>query len=716
MKLTDLLPIAKEEKREFYWSLVIEPGWVQAGIWSIEEGVAKVVSISPGAGWEVDEDLVNASDAALSAAIQNLPEEFGEPQKTVFGLPNSWILKGQIKEEHLAKIKKICTELSLVPTGFVVISEAIAHLIKSEEGAPASAVILGMGKEILEISVFKLGNLVGTSEVARSVSLADDAIEGLARFPKTDSFPSRFLIYNGKEGELEEAKQALLDVNWEESKNIKFLHTPKIEIVKPDRKILATSLAGASEIAQVSKVSEVAAEPPKEELQEEENVVEPEQDLKPEDLGFVVNADISEQPVQKPVEVAKEVPEAKVPQTPLRRRIPKFNFSRLFAFSNKIPSLFGKNFFGLSVLIAVLFILFLSVWWFVPKALVNVYISPQTLEEKVDLTIDTTKPTSDVSGGVLSGRILKTEASGEKTISTSGTKLVGEKATGSVKVQNGLSVPVNLPAGTVLAAANDLKFTTTKTASVSAALSPSSPGVASVDVVAADIGAQYNLAKDESFKVGAYPKADVDGVSVSDFTGGSSRQITAVSEADQENLEEELTEELTSKAKGTLASEISPDETFVEGGISATDISKEFSHEVGDETANLKLSLKISATTFAVNKKEIFEYSKEILKDKVPSGYILTEDEVDIDFDITSQEDGVYEVSAVISASLLPEIDKADIAQKISGKYPRLVEAYFALVPGFTRAEIRISPHFPSFLGTLPHVAKRITVDVMAEK
>src|SRR3989344_4998322 len=165
MKLTDLLPIAKEEKREFYWSLVIEPGWVQAGIWSIEEGAAQVVSISPGAAWEVDEDLANASDAALSAAIQNLPEEFGEPQKTVFGLPNSWIVKGQIKEEHLSKIKKICTELSLEPTGFVVISEAIAHLVKSEEGAPASAVILGIGKETLEISVFKLGNLVGTSEV-----------------------------------------------------------------------------------------------------------------------------------------------------------------------------------------------------------------------------------------------------------------------------------------------------------------------------------------------------------------------------------------------------------------------------------------------------------------------------------------------------------------------------------------------------------------------
>jgi len=83
-----------------------------------------------------------------------LPEEFGEPQKTVFGLPNSWISEGQIKEEHLSKIKKICTELSLEPSGFVVISEAIAHLVKSEEGAPVNAVVLGIGKESLDFLKF----------------------------------------------------------------------------------------------------------------------------------------------------------------------------------------------------------------------------------------------------------------------------------------------------------------------------------------------------------------------------------------------------------------------------------------------------------------------------------------------------------------------------------------------------------------------------------
>lgn len=713
MKFTDLLPITKEEKKEFYWSLVIEPGWVQTGIWSITDGAAQVVSISPGAAWEVDDDLVNAADTALSAAIQNLPEEFGEPSKTVFGLPNSWVDKGEIKEEYLGKIKKICSELSLTPTGFVVVSEAIAHFLKSEEGAPANAVILGVGKETLEISVFQLGKLVGTSEVARSVSLAEDAIEGLARFSAKEPFPSRFLIYDGKEGQLEEAKQALLDANWDEDPNIKFLHTPKVEIVKPDQKILATSLAGASEIGQVSKVLEVAADEEEEKIEEvEANIVTPQEEIKPEDLGFVVNEDVSR--VQEPMPEFKEP--SKPVETPIRRRTPKFNFKKIFASFPKIPSMAGKNFLTLGILLGVLFILLFSAWWFVPSANISVFVSPKTLEEKVELSIDSKASSSDFSKGIVAGHVLTTEASGEKTISTSGTKLVGERAIGVVRVQNGLASPINLPTGTILAATNDLQFTTTKTSSVSAALSPSSPGIANVDVTAANIGAEYNLAKDESFKVGNYPKADVDAVSVDNFAGGSSRQITAVSAEDQERVENELTEELVRKAQESLSGQISVDEAFVESATTTTPTSREFSHKVGDEASSLKLSLAVSATGITLNNKELFEYAKGILGGKVPAGYVLTEDELDIDFEVVDENEGVYEVEARISVSLLPDINKEEIAQKISGKYPNLVEAFLTSIPGFTRADIRISPRLPGILRTLPHVAKRITVGVESEK
>ena len=49
---------------ELYWSLVLEPGWVQAGIWYIGTDKAEVISIGPAASWETEEELLGAADAA----------------------------------------------------------------------------------------------------------------------------------------------------------------------------------------------------------------------------------------------------------------------------------------------------------------------------------------------------------------------------------------------------------------------------------------------------------------------------------------------------------------------------------------------------------------------------------------------------------------------------------------------------------------------------
>ena len=150
MNLKDFLT-NKESPPDLYWSLVIERGWVQAGIWYIGETSAEVLTISPGAAWETDSELVGACDAALSSCVSNLPENYEEPSKTVFGVSSSWVKEGEIQDEYLTMIKTVCTDLSLTPVGFVVLPEAIAHLYKSEEGSPLSSIIIGLGPESLEI-------------------------------------------------------------------------------------------------------------------------------------------------------------------------------------------------------------------------------------------------------------------------------------------------------------------------------------------------------------------------------------------------------------------------------------------------------------------------------------------------------------------------------------------------------------------------------------
>jgi len=723
MDLKSLLGSREDKTRELYWALVIEPSWIQAGIWEIVAGKANVISISPSAAWETEEEMIAAADTALSASIQILPEEAPEPSKTVFGVASLWVAKGQIKDEYLSKIRKICAELSLQPVGFVVIPEAVAHLVKSEESTPLNGIVVGIGAEELELSLFRLGNLVGTTQVSRSVSLAEDVTEGLARFNQTEPLPSRILIYDGKEGELEDERQSLIKTNWEDFEKLKFLHTPKVEVLEPDRKVLATSLAGASEIANVSAVESPKVErfTGEEETPEDvENVKAPEKEVTAEELGFVVGQDVRanqevSQP-QVPTLPPKEIPHPAASVRHLKPPAILGFFKKIHLPKFRLPILGTQPFIVAGIFLGLLFIAGFIYWWTVPTADVTIFVSPKKLNENVSMKISTSATNPDINAKLLPGKVLTTDVSGDKTIQTTGTKVIGDKAKGSVNIRNGTASALDLPAGTVIYGTNDLQYTLDQEASVSAQLSPGTPGTAIVNVTASDIGTQYNLDKDVSFKVSNYPQSVVDAVSTATFAGGSSRDISSVSEDDQKNLEKTLTDELLDKAKDKLSKLVDQGMYFVGAGLVSTEVSKDFSNKVGDEASNLKLSLSLSVQGLEVDKKAYVELAKSALSAKAPSGFVLREDQIKGNFDFKKKDGNTYFFDIAFSANLLPQINTADITKNVVGRQQSVAETYLTSIPGFSRVDINLKPRLPGRLGSLPRIEKHIHITIDSER
>ena len=771
----------KVEDEEYFWSLLVEPGWVQAGIWKIENEKAKVIITSPTTPWNLEEDLVSASDIALSSAIQGFPENLSEPTKTVFGVSAAWVDKGQILEKYLEKIKKLCSDLSLTPIGFVVLPEALAHYKKSLEGAPLNAVALGIYKENLEISVFSMGKLLGTSQVARSVSLEDDVGEGLARFADGENIPSRFLLYDGKEGELEEARQSLLKVNWEDYKKLKLLHTPKIEIVDIKTKIYAVCLAGASEMAGVTslEVADTFVDAVDTKTGKHENgkeIAEPDtlavenelsnnlesgkiddadtddreidypeefQDKQktPEELGFAVeeatesgsfDSDRQEENYAKQVDdyhgnigpVQKETAGGKPKPSfgkGLVKKITKLK-TELTSFipSIKLPGGPGvsagkKIFLTAFVFLFLVMVIGFAAWWFLPKASVTIFLSPQKLGENTTLTVDTKAASSDISQGLLKGESVEISASGEKTKDATGTKTVGEKAKGEIVLYR-VGSEMSLDSGTLINGPESLKFTLDSDVTIASG-SASSPGTVKAAVTAQDIGAQYNLAGNTSFSVANYSTSDIEAKNEEAFSGGSSREISAVSEEDQRVLEEDLLEELSEQAKSKLFDEPDREKYFIEESVDVIVSSKNFSAREGDEASTLKLSMEVRAQAVMIEKTDLNEYAQRFLNEKIPQGYVLREEQISYEFEFVDEDDRAYEFRVRISANLLPEINKEEIADKLKGRYTDLAEEYLNReVSGFVRAEIKIRPNLPERLKTLPHVVGNIDIEFAAEK
>lgn len=725
------MTLPDNNEKEYFWSISIENGWIQAAIWAISEKKVHVTSLGDPIGFNSEDQIIETTDSAISSAMALFPDDLKSPQKTVFGVSSSWIEGGTIKKENLNILRDLCSKLSLTPSGFVVLSESIAHFLKIEEAAPISAILIGVGATNVDISVSKLGNVIGSFEVGRSTSLADDIIEGITRFQTSDNLPSRFILYNGKETELEDLKNELIDADWmgELSTKIKFLHTPKVEIITPKDKMKSICLAGASEIAEVSGVlmeeekqskNHLIEEFPIEEKIDESHAnVSISEDLKPEDVGFVIDnqLDVNE-PVQISVEnhnsqrshkkinlfgflnILKKIKKPKV--TLPVSRLPKSNNKKIL-----LPI------FGILGLIVLIFVY----WWAVPVAEITLYISPKVLDDRLDLTLDENRSNSDVSKNILAAKTMSTTISGEKSKNATGTKTTGERAKGKVILRNGTSLEVGLKAGTVLTSANNLKFIIDEASTIPEASSPGDPGELTVSVTADSFGPEYNLSKDETLIVSNYPKSELDAVIVDDFSGGSSRQITAVSSSDLKSLEEDLTKELSADAARELSSKSDSSLIIIKDALRTEISSKSFDHQSGDEADTVKLSMEITAIGAAISKDDAKDLYDAILKDRITPGYVLNDENIDAKYTLNSsdEEEKTWNLTLNLKANLIPDLDTEIIKKDLTGLSLEKAQEYLVAVAGYSKAQIRTKKFLPLMPKRMPLREKNIDVTISAE-
>lgn len=754
---------------EHYWSIVVGKTWVQAGVWRVVEEHAELVAEGNSTSW-VDgneESLVAAADGSLSSAASNTSSEIPEPNKVVYGLPSSWITDGNITSQRLDLLKKLSSELELTPAGFVVVPEAIVHYLKSKEGSPLNAILVGISEDSVEITLSQNGKVLGTSEVSRSVSLGTDLAEGLGKISPVSQNPSRILLYNHKVGNLDDARQNLLATNWKDVK-LDFLHTPKIEVLPEDTALCAVSLAGGAEVGEAKNIvlprriteeviedeeSEKVLEEPE---KEEENLPET-QNL--EEINFLRDEDIAESkdlPSTKTQDFESDLRDLDIGEHDNLRqpiqdpRVKDFNpfpqktkrnifltFFNLF----KLPSLgkfeiliLGKGFFGVAGVGVVLLLIVGGLgYWYLPKAEVTVYVAARKLEKIIPFNVDISTSVVDLANSVVPAKSFEIEVSGEKTTSTTGVKLVGDRAKGVVIITNGGGSRV-LKSGTTLTGPNNLKFTLTEDTTVSSASSIAKPSIAQVPVAASDIGAQFNLAGGSEFTVANFSKLDIVAQNNDPLSGGSSREISAVSEKDKSSLEEGLNLELIEKGKEQAKNSQTDNEILVEESSVFTPSEKNFSNKVGEEAQTLKLVSKGQYKSLVIPKESVNSLVLEKLKGEVPEGFLLRPDQITLSFKTvvekkaettkpTKKEESKPQTTnpktsfiAQVQVNLLPKINPDEVKKEISGKSPMLAKDYLSSIPGFTRTAISFKPRLPSFLQVLPRITNNILLEIEAER
>ena len=252
------------------------------------------------------EELLDVSDKAISKAEEVLPPSI-ETKKAIFGLKSEWVEDNKIKKDYLEKLKKVSKELGLTPIGFLVTSEAIINLLKSDEGAPLTAIFAEISKSFITVSLIRAGKIIESKgmEIQESIPNTVDLI--LKHFSTPEILPARIIIFDASGKEL---NQQFIGHQW--SKSLPFLHLPQTLTLPTDFDVKGILFGAASQLGfeimpefletgggqeeiagfneesltEVEEIRKDLAEPAEEKNKEEEKIEPTEEEVKKEHEEF----------------------------------------------------------------------------------------------------------------------------------------------------------------------------------------------------------------------------------------------------------------------------------------------------------------------------------------------------------------------------------------------------------------------------------------------
>jgi len=687
----------KEEKnQEYFFAVEVTEEIIKTAVWTVTDGQTQVVKVGQPQAWDgqTQNKLVSAIDQSISAISANISPE---PSGVIFGLPEAWMDSDNIIPEKKTYLKAVCQELELKPLGFVITNTAVIQYLKIDEGTPPNAIFLQLNSTEINLSLVKLGKLVGTQLVGRSEDLGQDVEEGLSRFDKVDTLPSRMILYDGQT-DFEEDKQQLTSYDWEEK--LPFIHVPKVEALPSDASIKAICLAGGSEVA---KSLGFEIKPPAVESTAA-------------DLGFSAQ-DIALTETPEPKPLPEPNPPTGGPNLIQLIKVVKEKLLRL-----KFPSA-PKAIIGIAAGFIGLLILVISAYWYLPKAQITLYFEPKTIETNLTLTIDPKASTLDPVKAILPGESVDISTEGSQSIPTTGTALIGDPAKGNITIYNKTTQTKTFPQNTVLIGPKSLTFSIdedTTVASKSSKLKDDGTGEevvygqADVSITALNIGPDSNLSAGSQLSFKQFSEDDYY-AKTSGLSGGTSQEVKAVSQVDQDKLLAAITTELINKAQTELQSRQGGDKTLVSIQDQEKFISKKFNHAVNEKADTLVLEAKLEYTALSYNQKDLQLLLNEAVKEKIPENFQVSDSSETKLEPAKLNKDKTATIQVAFKAKLLPKLDLEAIKKEIKGHYPAAIQDYLTSLPSFLSADIIIKPNLPSGLKTLPRVAKNILLEVSSK-
>ena len=350
---------------------------------------------------------------------------------------------------------------------------------------------------------------------------------------------------------------------------------------------------------------------------------------------------------------------------------------------------------------------------FAPRA--SIIVTARTSDVALNTQV---KLVENVTTNLKEGTVKLVTKTSKKDVSVpftaSGTKNVGEKATGTVKFTTTAPSSTTIPAGTELSAAG-LTFVLSATVTVPAATLSFTcggicPGTANGAIAAPEGGAKYNGA---TGSVSGTPSG-VSGSIVGATSGGTDKTATVVQQSDIDAVSDHIVSSSdTDAAKKALAAQLGSDYIVLDSTFKSDKGEVKPSPAVDAEAADGKGTLAGSVTfsIVAVAKSEMSTFLKAYFDQSIDgkTNQKVYDDGIKtVSFTNVNATEGGYTANVTTNGKIGPKIDENALKEFAKGKKTGEIQDYARNVNGVENVEVKLSPFWVT---SVPGDTKKISVE-----
>ena len=361
-----------------------------------------------------------------------------------------------------------------------------------------------------------------------------------------------------------------------------------------------------------------------------------------------------------------------------------------------------------------------------PEAQLSVTARTEPVTRDLEVQVAASQSAVDAAALAVPGRVIEDEASGSKKVSATGSKNIGAKASGFVKIYNFSKNTLILRSQTTtLTAGNGRAYVLAQDVS---GIRPTAvigladqeidetSLIAPVPVIATGPGEEYNLAKGTRLEIrneafGSNPKTLYALVADDGVTGETTKSVKVVTDADIVAGQKALSAELLETARARLAEKQS-DVKLLDGAFTTEVSGQASSATTGHELAEFEVTQKLKVRALVFAEGDVRQVILSRVKRLLAESKVLKDeqgDRLECQWRSADLAAGMGMLSCHYEGEIVYRVDEGLLVSRVKGKSVDEIRELLLSRPEVADLEVKLLPFWAK---SAPQYSKRITIEI----